>query len=80
MSETAAARVRRLSPLPLATAPRVLDEQGMTIMPSCRKEPEAGEAPTSLAGWTWMLWSRGLASSGMPARVEMLMPSMPNSS
>ncbi len=48
---TAAALVRRFEPLPVAMAPIEVEEQGRMIMPSWRKEPVAGRAPTSLLGW-----------------------------
>ncbi len=48
---TAAARVRRFEPLPVAMAPIEVDEQGRMTMPSWRKLPVAMTAPTSLLGW-----------------------------
>lgn len=48
---TAAARVRRFEPAPVAIAPIEVEEQGRMTMPSWRNEPVAGRAPTSLLGW-----------------------------
>lgn len=48
---TAAARVRRFEPEPVAMAPMEVEEHGRMTMPSWRKEPVAGRAPTSLLGW-----------------------------
>jgi len=48
---TAAARVKRFEPEPVAIAPIEVDEQGRMIMPLWRNEPVAGRAPTSLLGW-----------------------------
>lgn len=57
LSVTAAARLRRLDPDPVAMAPREVDEQGRTTMPLWRNDPEAMEAPTSLLGcmMSWVL-------------------------
>lgn len=49
---TAAARVSRFEPEPVAMAPIEVEEQGRMTMPSQRKLPVAITAPTSLLGWT----------------------------
>ena len=48
-SMTSAARVSRVEVTPVAISLMVRTEQGATIMPSVRNEPEAMEAPTSLS-------------------------------
>jgi len=48
---TAAALVSRFEPAPVAMPPMEVEEHGRMIMPSWRKEPVAGRAPTSLLGW-----------------------------
>ncbi len=45
--QTSAARVSRPSVLPVAMADRLLAEQGATIMPMVRNEPEVMAAPMS---------------------------------
>ncbi len=85
LSVTIAARVSRFEPAPVAIAPRLVEEQGTTAIPSCRNDPDAITAPTSLLGWKITRSSNALAA-GDDARlghssssVGFLTPSSSNS-